>query len=115
MVSEGFGFLTGALVLRETEAPVSEALLPQMTGPSVPTVDFKSIAMVRLTQWPGEPVLARRHPDQMDVIGHQTVGPDIEGVAARLPRQERCLGAVVVLGEEDRHSPGTALRYVRNE
>ena len=50
VASEGFGFLTGALVLRQIEAPVSEALRPQMAGPSLPTVDFKSIAMVRLTQ-----------------------------------------------------------------
>ena len=55
---------------------------------------------------------AGRNHDQVDVIRHQAIGPDVEGMAARLSGQEFGVAVVVVLREEDLHSPGAALRYV---
>ena len=55
----------------------AEPFLPQMSALSVSKIGMPRIATVRLAQRGSETILTARNHDEMDVIGHQAIGPDL--------------------------------------
>ena len=86
-----------------------ETFLPEVPGPSILTVDLKGITLVCLAQGSCQTLLTRRYDDEVHVIGHQAVGPDVQSVATGVLSQEPNVKSIVVFGEEDPHSAGSAL------
>ena len=89
-----------------------ESLLPQMAHPAMAPIDHPCILAMSFTERSGQSVRGRGHTDQVHVIRHQTVGPDVEVIPLAHPGQEDPVGAVVAVREEDPHAPRAALRQV---
>lgn len=59
-----------------------------------------SVATVRFADGAGQTILAGRHEDQMHVVGHEAVGPNLNLVLRTpLPHEIEVL-AVIVIAEE---------------
>jgi hypothetical protein len=78
----------------------SEPLLPQMPSPSLPKVDAASIASMGFTDGPGKPFFTLRGGYQVDMVGHEAPGQDVDPVfPAPFDHQvEICL--IFILAEE---------------
>ena len=70
---------------------------------------------MRLTQRASERVLGRRNGDQMDVVGHQAVCPDVEPLFVGLAGEDTHVGSIVPVREEDLHPSRAALNDVMRE
>ncbi len=89
-----------------------KTLLPEVAAPSLPPVDAPRVAAVGLAQRGAQPVLARRHENEMDVVGHQAIGPNRRvHLAAPFAEQGEIVLVVAVL-EEHRQAPRAALGHV---
>ena len=86
----------------------AEPGLPEMPGPPWAPMDRAGISAMHARQGAPEAVPVLRHEDQMDVIGHQAPGPDLDvGSAAEeiaierivIATEERLLPAVAALGD----------------
>ncbi len=89
-----------------------KALLPEVAAPSLAEVDAARVAAVGLAQGGAEPVFVRRHENEMDVVGHQAIGPHLGArLAAPLAEQGEIVSVIVVL-EEHRQASRAALDHV---
>jgi hypothetical protein len=80
-----------------------------MARPPKPSVDCPGLAPVRFSKGRPQPVRVRRRHDQVDVIGHQAIGPDC-GVGAPRCRGDQSPIEVIVVGlEKHGLAPITAL------
>jgi len=80
-----------------------------MARPPEPSVDGRGVAPVRFGKSCSQPIRARRGYDQVDVIGHQTIGPDCCPGAARCRGDQSPVEAIVVRLEKHRLAPIAAL------
>src|SRR5581483_6314831 len=86
--------------------------LPQMTGPALPCVDEAGIAPMRVGEGAAQPVLIRQHDDQMDVIRHQAVAPDLRLGLFRRRGEQVAIERVVAVLEEGRPPAIAALGHM---
>ena len=47
-----------------------------MTGPAVPRIDETGIAAMEIGEGATQPLFVLGRQDDMDVVGHQAIGPD---------------------------------------
>jgi hypothetical protein len=80
-----------------------------MARPPEARVDRPGVAPVRFGKGRPQPVRVRRRHDQVDVIGHQTIGPDGCAGAARCGGDQTPVEAIVVGREKHGLAPITAL------
>ena len=85
-----------------------------MPAPALAEVHAAAVAPVRLADAPAQGLLGRRDEDQMDVVGHQAVGPYADAVGPRPLAQQGQVGPVVVVAEEGLHPAIPALRDARH-
>jgi hypothetical protein len=78
--------------------------LPQMASPPLAKVDHARVSPMDLADRPSQPVLRLRDSDEMDVVRHQAVRPDLNLMgAAPLPHQFQV--ALVILVAKKRLVP----------
>ena len=71
-----------------------------MTAPSLAKVDHARVTTVHFADRPSQAIGRLRHRDQVDMIGHQAVRPDLDLVsAAPLPHQFQVALVIVVTKE----------------
>ena len=71
-----------------------------MAGPAMARIDEAGVAAVRVGEGAAEPVLVRWHDDEVDVVWHQAIGPDLRTRAlSRLAEQVEVELVVAVLEE----------------
>ena len=56
----------------------TEPALPQMARPAVAGIDEAGVAAMGIREGAPQPVLVGRHDDQVDVVGHEAIGPDLD-------------------------------------
>ena len=77
-----------------------EAALPEMAGALQAGVDMAGIAAMDLGQGTAKPVGIGGRQDQMDMIGHQHPGPDLDSGGATRLGQQSPVQRIVVLAEK---------------
>ena len=87
----------------------AEPRLEQMAGHPEAGVDRRRVAPMRLAERAPERLLAVGDENEVNVVGHQTIGPDRHAVLAALVRQEIAIERIVVVAKEDALAPVAAL------
>ncbi len=80
-------------------------LLPQRTAPPLALVDAPGVAAMRLAERRAEAIGMARYQDQVDVVGHQAIGPDLGRRLGAGLGQKPEVGLVVGLPEECIQAP----------
>ena len=86
--------------------------LPQVPSPTLAEVHTPRVASVCFSDAPSEAILRIGHGDQMDVVGHQAVGPDFDAASPAPLGHKSEIRPVVVLAEEGLLSAISPLRHV---
>ncbi len=89
-----------------------EAVIEQMATPAAAPVDEICLSPVRDAHSLREARLVARAEDQVHMIGHQTVRPDIDLRLAHLLGEDVAIDVLVAVFEEDRLAPIAARGYV---
>ncbi len=90
----------------------AEARLEEMSGHPKPGVDDQRIPPVCFAERPSQSPFRVRNQDEMDVVGHEAIGPASNAVPAALAGQEIAIELVVVVAEEYLLAPIAALGHV---
>ena len=77
-----------------------EAALPEMAAPVFAEIDEPCVSTVRLSDCRCQGFLALGNDDKVNVIWHEAVAPDLNGVACAPPVDQVEVGLVVVIGKE---------------
>jgi len=78
----------------------AEPTLPQMPGPAMPRVDETGVAPMRVGKRATQTVLVRRHNDDVNMVGHQAIGPDLGcGPTSGIAEQIEIKSVIAVLEE----------------
>lgn len=88
----------------------AEPALPQMASPAVPRVDPPGIAAVGVGKGRPEPVGIGGNDDQVNVVGHQAIGPDLSRRGLCGLGQQLAIGEKIILLEKGRAATIAALR-----
>jgi len=89
-----------------------ETSLPQVAAPALTLIDYLCVAAMCFPDGAREGFLVFRNGHQMDVIGHETVGPDGDTMVLAPTVHEVDICEVVGAGEEGLQSAVASLRYV---
>ena len=89
-----------------------EAALKEVSGPSGAGVDVVGVAPVRLAHRKGQTLAGARRQNQVNVVGHQAIGPHLDLPPLRLPRQKLAIDDGISSLKEDRRPPVAALGHV---
>ena len=87
--------------MRLVERNRAEAALKQMTGDPHPRIDEARIAPVRLAERKCQPVLGRRHQNEMDMVGHEAIRPHRDAGLGGALGEQVAIQCVVAVLEED--------------
>ena len=90
----------------------AEPRLEQVAGYPEARVDRRRVAPMRLAERAPERLRAVGDENEVNVVGHQTIGPDRDALFAALGRQEIAIERIVVVAKEDALAPVAALRDV---
>ena len=80
-----------------------------MPGPAAARIDEVGVAPVRLSHRQPEPGVVLRRQDQVDVVGHEAIGPDLDTPAPDLFRQKIAVDLLVAVLKENRLAPVSTL------
>ena len=75
-------------------------------------VDETGVAPVQLGKGPAQPIRIGRRQDDMDMVGHQAIGPDLRIRLAGRFAEQVTIQRVVRILEEGLAAPIAALRHV---
>ena len=93
--------------------------LPEMPAPALAHVDKAGVAPVGFGEGPRKAGLVRRHGNDVNMVRHQAICPDLSLRPLAPSREEIKLRAIVIIGEESSLTPVAALRdvmrHVRND
>src|SRR3982074_140708 len=90
----------------------SEASLPQVTAPALAPVDLRRVAPVCFTDGAAEAIGRSRNGDEVDVVRHEAVRPDLDPATVGPFCEESHVEEIIVRAEERPLSTVTALRDV---
>jgi len=79
-----------------------EAAVEQVAAPATPRIDEIRPPAMRRAKRPGEPGLVAREEKEMDVIGHETIGPHLDLGLAHLFGEQIQIDLLIARLEEDR-------------
>ncbi len=79
----------------------AEAALEKMPGPARPRVDEAGVEAMRSRQRQRQPVRVGGSKNEVDVVGHLTIGPNFDGEAPAAFGEPVAIQRVVVVGEKD--------------
>ena len=97
------------------ERHAGKPALPEIAAPAFAEVHEASVASVGLPQAPRQTVHICWNHNQVDVVGHEAVGPDRQATPFALDVEFMEIGSVIVLAEEDGLAPIASLGdVVRN-
>ena len=102
-VGEGFDEVVAA------ERAGVEAVLPEMAAAAVEAVEALGVEAVGFAEGEGERALVLRHGDQVDVVRHQAVAEDVEGVIARLAAERLEVEEPIGVGAKNGYAVVAAL------
>ena len=83
----------------------AKPVLPEMPAPLVARVDASGIPPVRIGEALSQAVFMRRDDNKVDVIGHQTPGPDFALRLADGGDQHVQIGAIILVRKENGFTP----------
>src|SRR6185312_14136 len=78
----------------------SEASLPEVSPPALPKVDMASVSPMRLTNGQSKTVCRFWRSNQVNMIRHQTVGPNLDLLDTTKLGHQLQVARIVVLAEE---------------
>ena len=78
----------------------------------MPRIDEAGVAPVRVGEGAPQSVGVGRHDDDVNVIRHQAIGPDLGARLGRGVSQQRSIEDIIALLEEGLFAPIAALGYV---
>jgi hypothetical protein len=81
-----------------------------MPRPAPSGIDEIGVAPMRLSDRQPQTIRSRRSENQVNMIGHETVGPHVDSGLARLLRQQIPIDLLVAVLKKDRLSTIPALR-----
>ena len=88
--------------MRLIEGDAAKPAVPAIAAPAFPEVDRPRIALRRFATTSGQSVLTIRPDNQLDVVGHQAVRPNLQAPARALLLQQVQIGPVLFRAEEHR-------------
>jgi hypothetical protein len=77
-----------------------EAFLPQVSAPPVTEIDHPGVAAVCLGNRTAQSVLFARHQDDVHMVRHQAIGPNLRPAAFARGRHEELVLREVLVGEK---------------
>jgi hypothetical protein len=86
-----------------------EAALEQMPDPTPTRIDEMRVAAVGGADRPRQTCLIMRCKDQVYVVRHETPGPDLDPILARMFREQVAIDVLVTVFEEDALTPVATL------
>jgi len=89
-----------------------EPAIEQMTPPTPSPIDEIGPPAMRRTQRPAEPGFIARAENEMDVVGHQTVCPNLHIRLAHLLGEHVAIDVLIAVFEKYRLAPVAARRHV---
>lgn len=98
--------------MRIVHRVADETTLEKIAAPALAEIDAPAVAPVRLRQRGAQPVLARGHEDEVDMIVHQAPGEAARALSRASGGEQREIFATVVIGKEDGQAAIAALRDV---
>ena len=107
-----FDIATGGKQTRLVHRRGLETSLPEQAGTLGPTIEVLRVEPVGPANNPRQAQFVLRNQDQMDVIGHEAVGPALDVLCPAGFCQEGEVMSVIVIREEDLLPAVTALRHV---
>lgn len=90
----------------------AETSLPEMPCPALPRVDIAGVAAMGVGEGAPQTLLVRRHDDDVDVVRHQAIAPDLGSGLVRCRGQEVTVEYVIAVPEEGLAAPVAALRHM---
>jgi hypothetical protein len=104
--------------MRLVDGSDAEAALPEMSGPLQPSVDRPGITAVHRREGAPQSIGIHRRQDQVNVIGHQPPGPDLDLGSTAGFRQEVSVKGIVGIAKEGLRSTvaalGDVMRHTRD-
>ena len=109
--AEGVGFEVagGGEKVRLVHDAGGEPALPEEAAPVFAEVDGAAVSAVEFAEASAEGIEVAGHGDEVDVVGHQAIGPDLDAPRGQIFRGEIEVELVNVIGEEGLHPPVPAL------
>ena len=89
-----------------------KSVLEQMPGPAAARIDEVGVAPMRLAHGQAKSGIVSWREDQVDVIGHQAIGPDLNAAPADLFGEQVTINLLVAVLEEDRLAPIAPLGHM---
>ena len=77
-----------------------EPRLPHVAATPAPGIPIARVCRIRASQDAGQGVRALRHRQQVDVIGHQAIGPNSEAELAAVLAEHVQVDGAVLIGEK---------------
>jgi hypothetical protein len=92
---------TGLTTEKRGQTRIFKAIVRQPCLTLIPcAIDPLGVAHVQWLQGAPQAVVARRHGDQVDVIGHEATGENRDGVRVAVGLQPFEIGAPIIVGAE---------------
>lgn len=88
----------------------SKPALKEMVGPAPASVDAIGVAPMRLTNCTPQRVRFARNQDEVHMVGHEAIRPDLNASFEALLGQQIAIEFVIAILEKDRLAPIPALR-----
>lgn len=98
--------------MRLVHRHATEPSLPEMPGPFEPRMDMTSIARMHDRQCSTQAVPFAWHEDQVDMIGHQYSGSDLDPGGRALIGEQRAIELIIRTTEERLRAAIARLRHV---
>jgi hypothetical protein len=78
----------------------TESALPEMPGPTLPGVHMAGVSTMQRGERSPQPVVVRRHQDQVNMVGHKNERPDFDVRGPAMGGKKRAIQFVIAVVEE---------------
>lgn len=92
-----------------------EPTLPQVASESLPAKEVPGVLRMSIMNRPGQGLRRSRHHHMMHMVGHQTVGPNLQEVLFSIAMEEIQIRFPVLIGQENGRSEVSSLGHVKRQ